>query len=214
MPRKNRKKGVSDSQLLAFHCLVSTTAASNSVAVSVSPSGLAAFSTRLVTAAEQWTKFRVLSLKFRSHPTATALSVGYTSGIQDANTFSGNIALMEMIPAAFQAAVRVDPTEYVRVQKIDLVGPLPWYKSLTGGADATEEAPGQLVVRTAGASDAVLIELRGVMEFAGSVPPANTPEELALVRKLFQLRRDRALAAERAAAFRLFSTGVSSAATK
>jgi hypothetical protein len=73
---------------------------------------------------------------------------------------------------------------------------LPWYKTIQGSADATEEAPGQLCY--AGTStETIVVEIVGVFEFKGAVATANTPAALKLREELRALRQSRVDAMEK-----------------
>jgi hypothetical protein len=83
----------------------------------------------------------------------------------------------------------------VNIPRADLAGPLPWYKSLPGTADATEESPGALVF-AGGVTAIIAVEIRGVIEFKTSLNTGNTPEEVLLRKKIKELRLQRELARE------------------
>jgi hypothetical protein len=93
------------------------------------------------------------------------------------------------------------PTGWVKVPKADCSGPLPWYKSVLGGADTTEEIPGYLVMAGTG-TESVHVELEGLFEFKTAVATGNTPVEVALRSKL---REQRAQAAAVVARRRLLA---------
>jgi hypothetical protein len=96
---------------------------------------------------------------------------------------------MELLPSCHLSGSNTVPTEWVRVPKSDLAGPLPWYKSIAGSADATEEAPGAISVFSTGTTDAFSLEVRGVFEFKTAVAPANTPAAVALRDQVRTLRK-------------------------
>ncbi len=73
------------------------------------------------------------------------------------------------------------------VPRQELAGPLPWYKSIRGAADTTEEIPGYLCGAGTG-TETFIVECVGSYEFKTSVAPANTPEFLQLRKKLRDLR--------------------------
>lgn len=179
-----------DEIAVPVHVFASTAAASNTAAFSASPSGLITFATRLAGLADEWTMFRWSSLRFRLHPVGTSVTCAYIPGVQDANTFNSRSTAAEVVSSVVMTSVRTTPTEWCAVSKDDLSGPFPWYKSLAGGADSTEEAPGQFSLYTGGATDAYALEIKGVIMFKGSVPPANTPEEARLLKELHRVRRE------------------------
>lgn len=210
MLKNNKSKGA-DSILLAFHLFCSGTVTLSVAAFSVSPSGLSSFQTRLSAEADAWTKFRFRSLKFRIFPTGNGYTAAFVPGIQDTNTFASQAAASEVVPAANLTTSTSVPSEWIKVPDQDLRGVFPWYKSLAGGADSTEEAPGQFSIYSSAANGAYSIEIRGVIEFAGSVPPANTPEEVALLKALRARREREARERERAGILSVLSTASTSA---
>jgi hypothetical protein len=78
-----------------------------------------------------------------------------------------------------------------------LAGPFPWYKSVAGATDITEEAPGAFYVLGT-ASETFVLEYNGVFEFSGSVSTSNTPAVLALREEIKALRVRAELAREKA----------------
>ena len=122
--------------------------------------------------------------------------MGVVGGVQDTPPATVG-AVMELIPSAFMQALTTVPTEWVNVGKDDLAGPLPWYKSIPGTADATEEAPGLLVGAGTG-SQFLTGELRGVFEFKTSTAPANTPAALVLAARMREEKVKAAQLRERA----------------
>lgn len=194
MPRNKRgRKGArGDSCLVPFHTLSTSPLTAGSLAVLLAP--VAFISPRALTEADAWAHFRVPRLRFRLHPgTLNALNqaAGYVGGVQDAPP--ATIAqVMELLPSVYLADELTIPTNWVRVSQTDLSGPFPWYKTLAGAADVTEEAPGQIVFGGTG-TDVVTIEFEGVFEFKTAVAAGNTPLSLKLRE---QLRQER-LAGER-----------------
>lgn len=209
MPRAKSKKG--DGMVMPFHILFSNTVTANVAAFSVSPSGLSSFQTRLTTEADSWAKFKLRSLKFRLHPNGTFYCVAYVPGVQDTNTFASISQAAEVVPSLVMASGAQVPSEWIKVPPGDLQGVFPWYKSIAGGADSTEEAPGQFsIFNLTSATGAYLFEARGVIEFAGSVPPANTPEEFALLRALRVKREKEVRDRERAGLLAVLSGALTS----
>ena len=80
--------------------------------------------------------------------------------------------------------------------KDELRGPLPWYKALIGGADPTEEQPGQICV-VGSATDNFLLEIFGVIEFKVAISTSNSPMELRVLEQLRKARADQTQARER-----------------
>jgi hypothetical protein len=114
---------------------------------------------------------------------------------------------MELLPATFHAGPpQTVHSEWIKVPKVDLAGPLPWYKTVLGTADPTEESPGSLIVVGVG-TDLVSIEVYGVFEFKTSLATANTPAVLTLRMRVRQERSDAIRAREKSLLVSLLSSG-------
>lgn len=192
----NRNK--SDSETCPFHVVtLLTLSAGGAYAANLNPTTMA--STRLAAEADNWAHFRMRSLKFRIFPQsatpAPPCSVGFVGGVQDtAPATLGTVG--ELLPSAFMSGAQSVPSDWVSVRKNELAGPLPWYKTIPGTADATEEAPG-VIVAGGTANGLIYLEMRGVVEFKTSVAPANTPAEVAMRAKLRAERVARVKQAEK-----------------
>lgn len=199
MPRKKNKLGGVDSTVVDFHTVFSGVFAASVFPIVANPAGLSR-SGRLLTEADSFAHFRIDALKFRLHPGPTSntgvQAAGFVGGVQD--VLPATVATVgELIPSVCHSLNNFTPTEWVNVPKKDLAGPLPWYKSIAGGVDATEESPGFLcIVTDGGATDPFLIEIRGRVTFKTAVAAANTPASLQARLTL----RDERVKAERAAA--------------
>jgi len=101
------------------------------------------------------------------------MTLGYIGGVED--TPPATLQQMaELITSCIKGVGQTVPTNWVHVPRIDLAGPFPWYKTVAGTADPTEESPGQVVI-TGSLTEAYIAEYRGVFEFKTSVNSANTP---------------------------------------
>jgi len=131
---------------------------------------------RVGTEADTWAHYRFLSLRFRIHPTgsiSTDQVFGFVGGAQD--TPPATIATAsEVLSSVVLSGDTSVPSEWCNVSRLEISGPLPWYKTIAGTADPTEESPGWLFGAGTG-TDALRIEFRGVIEFKVSVATANTP---------------------------------------
>jgi hypothetical protein len=179
-----------DGAVVPFHSLIVSALTTGFLAITASPNSSLS-QTRLVAAADEWAHFRIRRLRFRLHPalqsTGVVLAAGYVGGNQD--TPPGTVAqVMELLPSCARQQQSTVPTEWVEVPKKDLAGPLPWYKSVAGGADATEESPGIMVFAGTG-TDTVVVEFRGVLEFKTAVATGNTPLALELRARVRDERR-------------------------
>lgn len=164
-----------DSCVMPFRNVILAAVSSNVSNTLLSPN--AALSPRMFAEAEAWAHFRVRKLKFRLHPrnaTTNDQAAAFLGGVQD--TLPTTVAIgVELISGVFSAGDSTVPTNWVSVPRSQLAGPLPWYKTIPGTADATEEAPGYLVVQSGGATDNYALEVVGEFEFKTSVNTANTP---------------------------------------
>jgi len=211
MGRKTGVKG-RDSCVFPFHNTVSANAASGLISFILSPN--ATVSPRSLIEADTWAHFRVRNFMFRLHPASTQASnnsqaAGYIGGVQDGtpNSFA---QVAELLPSTILGADSTCPTEWVRVGRSDLADPLPWYKTIPGTADATEESPGALVVATSNSSsDLVVLEMRGVFEFKTAVNAANTPQAMAAYGKLREERLRTVVEAQRELLLRILAVPAS-----
>lgn len=170
---KGRKQG-KDSQTLPFHFFLASNFTSGSYTVLLRPGGDLAG--RLSSEADAWQHFKVNKLSLRLHP-ATAITAtqacGYIGGVPD--TLPSTVSQVgELLPSALLGLRSTVPTEWVNVQRTDLAGPLPWYKTVPGTADPTEESPGVIAVVGTG-SETFILEIRGVFEFKTACATSNTP---------------------------------------
>jgi len=151
----------------------------------------AGFGTRSLVAADTWAHFRVKEFRYRLHPAATAPTqmqiAGFIGGVQDTPP-SSLTNMAELLPVAVLGSRATHPTDWVRPSKAELAGPFPWYKTIVGTADSTEEFPGVLIVAGTG-TEGYILEVQGIWEFKTAVSTSNTPENVMARR-----------AAERAAA--------------
>ena len=154
---------------------------------------MGSFLTRLLAAADEFAHYRVRRLSFRLLPDATittTYTAGYVGGVQDTlPSTTGSIleldASVRFGGLLGSVPTQTVPSEWIKVDPKELSGALPWYKSVRGSADVTEEAPGVLVFGGAG-SAAIFMEVRALYEFKAPVAPANTPLTLELRSKLRQ----------------------------
>ncbi len=222
MPRnKQQPRGAmldKDSVVLVFHTILDVTSTTNASQVNVSPN--ATISPRALVEADAWAHYRVRRFAFRilpfrefpvaSDPGGVEVAVGYVGGVQDSppNT-SANI--MELLPSQFMSYHQTVPNAWTNVPAKDLAGPFPWYKTIPGTADATEEAPGQLCISLTAATSATYhVELMGEFQFKTSVSSGNTPLAAEYQAWLRAERRRKVDEAERAKLLSVMATPTAS----
>ncbi len=201
-----RRKGVvrgRDSCDMPFHAILTATLASGAYNVPLVP-GLFL---RVGTEADAWALFRVRRLKFRLHRESVLNGpqvAAYQGAVQD-NPPATVAQASEILPSCFLSALQTVPTEWISVPKSDLSGPFPWYKTVAGTPDPSEESPGFFNVVGTG-TDTFYVEFRGVFEFKVSLATANTPAAIALRRKVREDRVARLQASERDILLKILST--------
>lgn len=198
-----------DRETCEVHGLLIDAAAPTQVLLNLNPSNMASVSfTRLASLADAYAQYRVRSLRFRLHANNSAATVaaGYVGGIQD-TTPSTAVQVMELLPSCYTGGAQQVPSNWVTVPPSDLAGPHPWYKSVLGTADATEEAPGLIVMVRSAANIPVQLEVFAVYEFKAALAPANTPAMVKLMAEARLARQVTRLAAERAALQRVLLGG-------
>lgn len=187
MPRKGRKGGRSDACIIPFHISLSGALSAGLFSFNLNPSAI----NRLLIEADAWAFFRVRSFSFRLLPTSpstVAQAAGFVGGIQDTPPAT-YLQVSELLPSCVKGVGQTTPTMWVRVAKSELSGPLPWYKTIPGTADPTEEAPGSVIVVGTG-TETYNIEMKGKFEFKTSVNSGNTPLSADLRARI---REERAL---------------------
>jgi hypothetical protein len=148
---------------------------------------------------------KALSFRLLKNATVNGPQVaGFLGGVQD-NPPTSVAQLGEVIPSCYLGNLQTVNSEWIRVPKADLAGPFPWYKTIAGSADPTEESPGYIVVVGTG-TDTFYVEFRGVFTFKVSLATANTPVALEARRKIREERRLRAIAQEKEVLLKILST--------
>ncbi len=179
---------------MPFHYVVNTTFTAGVLSMTLAP----ALFPRVQLEADVWAHFRVRKLSFRLLPTSpstVAQALGFVGGIEDTppSTFQ---QVTELIPSTIKGVGQTVPSPWVHVPKRDLAGPFPWYKTVPGTADSTEESPGQCIAVGTG-TEAVTVEFKGVIEFKTSLNSANTPLAVRLREMIRKERQAFVLEAEK-----------------
>lgn len=201
--KRGRKGGMGDGAVIPFHISLSGSLAAGAFSFNLNPSAI----NRLLIEADAWAHFRVRSFSFRLLPTSpstVAQAAGFVGGIQDTPPAS-YLQVSELLPSCVKGVGQTIPTSWVRVSRSDLAGPFPWYKTIPGSADATEEAPGSVIVIGTG-TEAYNIEMKGKFEFKTSVNSGNTPLSAELRAKIREERQALAIRKERDILLRILST--------
>lgn len=204
MPNKGRKSGGRrDSCSVPFHFCFNQALAAGIGGSPFTPS----IFPRLAVEADAWAHFRVTRLSFRLHPTSpktVAQAACFIGGLQDTppGTFS---AISEVLSSVVNAVGSTAPSEWCHVQKSELAGPFPWYKSVAGAADSTEESPGSFQVVGTG-TETFTLEFRGIFEFKTAVATTNTPVALAARQQLHMERVNAERALARSTLLRILNT--------
>ncbi len=186
--RGRKGGGRIDSCRVPFHYTFNTAFTAGTYNFSLSPASFP----RILAEADAWALFRVPKFSFRMLPTSpvtVAQACGFLGAVQDNNpvTFA---TLTEILPCAIKGVGQTTPTQWVHVTKRELAGPFPWYKTIAGTPDGSEEQPG-FVFAVGTGTEAVIIETRGIFEFKIAVATANTPLAQEMRRAL---RAERTLA--------------------
>lgn len=179
-----------------FHTVIQGALVAGVSGILLSPN--ATLSPRALVEADGWAHFRIRRFRFRILPNDTitaALAVGYVGGVQDASPGT-LLQVSELLPSAVRGIQQTVPSRWVAPTRSELSGPLPWYKTIPGTADATEEAPGALAL-TGSTTSPFTIEVEGAFEFKTSVASGNTPRMLELYSQIRDERASQVKAAER-----------------
>jgi hypothetical protein len=178
-----------------FHTTVNASMSSGLASFLLSPNSTV--SPRGLIEADTWAYFRVKSFEFRLHPTSDVLQACGFIGVV-ADTLPSSISqISELLASVMKGSNSTVPTEWCRVRNSELSGAFPWYKTIPGTADPTEEAPGYMVL-AGGTTGIYTLEMRGVFEFKDAVASGNTPAAVAMRQRIHQERVQLALDKERA----------------
>jgi len=196
---------------MPFHYVQSGTFTAGLFGLLLSP---AAFP-RVAIEADVWAHYRVRKFSFRLLPTSpvtVAQAASFIGGIQDTNP-STLAQVTEILSSCVKGVGQTTPSSWVHVQRDELAGPFPWYKSVAGTADPTEESPGTISIVGTG-TETFIIEFRGIFEFKTSVATGNTPLAIRLRELVRRERLEAAQRNERAVLLKILSPGSSDTATK
>ncbi len=149
---------------------------------------------RVLEVADAFEQYRVTRLRYRLHPISVAnqraIAVAYYPGITD-NPPAAVTDIAENTLRAVLGVAATVPTKWVSVPTSVLQGCFPWYKTVPGSSDSSEEIVGNLYARGAGLSDYYGLEVEGMFEFKGPANTGATP--MARVQAARQRQRERLL---------------------
>jgi len=132
---------------------------------------------RIAAIADTFELYRFVRLKYRIHANATSRTglqtSGYYPGIVD-TTPTTNAQVGENLHLCVLGISQVVPSNWVNVSKSALTGYFPWYKTIAGSVDTSEEVQGNIYHVGAG-TEIVLLEVQGVVEFKSPSSTGNTP---------------------------------------
>lgn len=155
-------------------------------AIFVSPNGT--FSPRLAAIADDFDEYRVTSLRFRLQQPITAaatFAACYQPGIIDTPPTTA-ATISEGLNSIVLSTGITTPSQWSRVPKGVLAGMHPWYKTIPGTPEASEELQGGIYA--AASTTGSILEWEGVCEFRSAISAGNTPMERALAAR----RREKA----------------------
>ncbi len=167
-----------------FKSLSSVTLVSGAGSTAISPANLS----RLSTIADTYEMYRFVKLKYRLQPNLTRTGMqaaAYYPGIVD-NAPSTVGAVADSLYSTLLGTAAAKPSDWVNVPRQSLQGYFPWYKTLAGTLDPSEEVQGNIYVCGTG-TEIVYIEFEGVVEFKAPAAAVNTP----MIRKAQLLEREK-----------------------
>jgi len=134
---------------------------------------------RILDIADTYECFRVLKCRFRLQVqgTATVIASGFYPGVTDTAPASAEL-ISENTYSSWMGSGQTIPSTWETLPKAILAGYFPWYKTVAGTPDPSEEAPGSWYTVSTASSTAYL-EVQGVFEFKGPVNSGATPMERA-----------------------------------
>ncbi len=207
MPKTKKNGGgktrSNDSIVEHFHGLATVALVAGANNLAFNP----AVTTRLASIGDAYQLYRLVRLRFRlqlpdSAPTA-AQAAAWATGIVDTPPTTAAQA-MEIVNSCYLSIRSTVPSQWVEVPPTDLRGPFPWYKTVQGTPDTSEEIVGYVFLTGSG-TNSVLLEFEGDMQFKEGIAPANTPAAVELRRRLREEQAQRLVAKERANVLALIS---------
>lgn len=174
---------------VAFSNTVAGTAAA--LTFGCNPAGLG---NRILSMADGYEFYRLTKLEFRLLPSTTSAAASrassmtacYLGGVTDTAPSNTQLA-SECVHHVYLGNSSTVPTEWCHVNRKELAGYNPWYKTVVGSPDPSTEVQGNIFVISPSGTDTYVMQLRGIVQFKGSVPTGSTP----MVRQLNEMRREK-----------------------
>lgn len=176
-----------DTVSVPFHYASAVGLVSGKSTISVSPNSL--LSPRLTSIADDFDEYRFTRLRFRLHPLlsqAGPQALCYMPGIVD--TPPSLAQSSEALSCVIFGQAATTPSAWVTVPAGVLAGMHPWYKTIPGTPEASEELQGNLFLAGT-ATDALFFEVEGVCQFRAAIATGNTPLDRALASRRREKQR-------------------------
>jgi len=180
------RKPKNDTVRVNFAYVDTSAAASSLKTLSVSP----LLTPRLTSLADDFDEYRFTKLAFRlraSGGNSGDAAAAFAPGVTDTAPTT-TVQLTEYLSSVFLGDEETVPSNWVNVDRGALAGMHPWYKTVAGTPEVSEEVVGVIYVRCGGATATPGLEMRGTVEFRAASSTATTPLERALA----QRRREKA----------------------
>jgi hypothetical protein len=175
--------------VVPFHSSGSYTLSSGTSSIPIYP---ASFS-RVASIGETFCLYRFSKLEYRIMPNSTitvAQGAAYEPGITDTDPTT-LAALSEGLNAVILSIRQTVPSDWARLNRSDLMGYLPWYKTVAGSTTTEAETQGEILLVGTG-TEVVFVEVRGVCEFKNPISAGSTPM-VELKQKALDKERERLL---------------------
>ena len=174
----SRKFNAKDTISVPFKAVV-TAALSSGVASLPLTGGMTG---RLAAIADSYDEFRFTKLSFRiRHPAAMTSPgyqiAGYAAGITDTAPTLPTIG--EYLTSCLITSWESTYQPYAKVPAGVLAGMHPWYKTIAGSPEPSEEVQGTIYIAGTG-TDVYFLEVAGEIQFRCSAPTGSTPLDRAL----------------------------------
>ncbi len=131
---------------------------------------------RVLEIADAYDLYRFVRLRYRLRSPATSFGTqgaAYYPGVTD-TTPTTLVQLGENMHSVFVMSGETVPSNWHTVPRQALSGMLPWYKTIAGSLDTSEEQQGTLYIVGTG-TETVYLELEGLVEVKAPASIANTP---------------------------------------